>query len=124
MKRFVLGISLLVALLAGSLVVRKRMEQLHSPVVRELRQALSMAAEGAGDGAVAAVKLAKTQWDENWKFFAAFADHEPMDEVDSLFSAVGQYLPDSEEFKACCQQLIQRTAAVVRDQAVSWWNLL
>ena len=124
MKRFVLGIGLLACLLAGSLAVGKRMEQLHDPVVRELREALSLAAEGAGDAAVAAVKLAKEEWNQGWTFIAAFADHEPMEEVDDLFSAVTEYLPDSEEFAACCQQLLQRTAAVVRDQAVSWWNLL
>ena len=100
------------------------MEQLHDPVVLELKEALALAAEGAGDAAAAAVKLAREEWQEGWTFFAAFADHEPMEEVDDLFSAVTEYLPDSREFAACCQQLIQRTAAVVRDQAISWWNLL
>lgn len=124
MKRFVMGIALLAILLFGGLVVSRRMEQLHDPVVQELKAALTLAAEGAGDAASAAVKLAKEEWEKGWKFFAAFADHEPMEEVDDLFSAVTEYLPDSQEFAACCQQLIQRTAAVVRDQAISWWNLL
>ena len=124
MKRFVLGIALLAFLLSGSVAVSRRMEQLQDPVVRELKEALALAAEGAGDAAVAAVKLAKEEWQESWKFFAAFADHEPMEEVDDLFGAVTAYLPDSQEFAAGCQQLIQRTAAVVRAQAVSWWNLL
>ena len=124
MKRFVVGVILLAILLSGSVVVSRRMEQLQNPVVQELKDALSLAAEGAGDAAVAAVKLAREEWENGWKFFAAFADHEPMEEVDDLFSAVTEYLPDSQEFAACCQQLIQRTAAVVRDQAISWWNLL
>lgn len=124
MKRFVLGLGLLAVLLAGSAAVGKRMEQLHSPVVRELKQAITLAQEGAAEAAAAAVTFARAQWDNNWTFLAAFADHEPLDEVDDLFSAVGEHLPDSEEFKACCQQLIQRTTAVIRDQAFSWWNLL
>lgn len=124
MKRFILGIGVLALLLAGSLTVGKRMEQLHDPVIRELKQAVALAAEGAEDAAVAAVKLAKEQWEESWTFFAAFADHEPMEDVDDLFSAVTAYLPDSQEFTACCQQLIQRTVAVIQDQALAWWNLL
>ena len=124
MKRFILGIGVLAVLLVGSLAVGRRMERLHDPVVRELQEAVALAAEGAGDAAVAAVKLAKKQWEESWNFLAAFADHEPMEEVDDLFSAVTAYLPDSQEFAACCQQLIQRTAAVIQDQALTWWNLL
>lgn len=124
MKRFVLGIALLAILLSGSVAVSRRMEQLQDPVARELKEALSLVAEGAGDAALAAVKLAREQWDRNWQFFAAFADHEPMEEVDDLFSSVTEYLPDSQEFAAGCQQLIQRTAAVVRAQAINWWNLL
>lgn len=124
MKRFVFGIGLLAALLIGSLAVGKGMEQLHRPVEQSLNQAISLAAQGASEGAVAAVEAAKEQWRRGWQFMAAFADHEPMEEVDNLFSAVAAYGPDTEEFVACCRQLLQRTAAVLEDQSINWWNLL
>lgn len=124
MRRFALGIGVLTALLLGSLAVGKQVEQFHGPVVRNLEQAISLAGEGAGEAAVRAVRAAKEQWDRGWQFVAAFADHEPMDEVEDLFSALSAYAPDSEEFVAYCRQLLQRTGAVMRDQTLSWWNLL
>ena len=124
MRRFGLGIALLGVLLLGSLAVGKQMEQIHGPVAQHIEQAISLAAEGSAERAAAAVALAKEQWNRGWKFLAAFADHQPMEEVDDLFAAVAAYSPDSQEFSACCQQLLQQTAAVLRSQILSWWNLL
>lgn len=124
MKRFVLGVTLLAALLMGSLAVGRGVEQAGLPVVGELKQALSLAGAGAGEAALRAVEQAKAQWDRGWQFVAAFADHEPLEEVDDLFAALSAYLPDSEEFKAYCGQIIQRAEAVIRDQSLNWWNLL
>ena len=124
MRRFGLGVGLLAALLVVSLAAGKRMEQLQTPVADHLEQAVSLAAQGAGEAAVTAVQMAKAQWEQGWKFLAAFADHAPMEEVDELFSAAAAYSPDSQEFGACCRQLLQRTAAVLRSQILSWWNLL
>ena len=124
MRRFALGIGLLAILLAGSLAVGKRVEQLNRPVIENLTEAISLAAAGAEEEALAAVRAAKEQWDRGWQFMAAFADHGPMEAVDELFGALSAYLPDSEEFTAYCQQLIQRTQAAIRNQSVSWWNLL
>ena len=124
MKRFILGISLLALLLVGSLFVSRKVENLYYPVLEDLGKAMDLAISGAGDTARAAAMAAKEAWQKNWQFTAAFADHAPMEEVDTLFSALCAYLPDSEEFQACCQQLIQRTSAVIRSQCFSWWNLL
>ena len=124
MRRFGLGIGLLLGLLVGSLAAGKQMEKIQSPIVQKLEQAVSLAMDGAEEAAVAAVQGAKELWQRGWGFLAAFADHEPMEEVDDLFSAVAAYPPDSKEFAACCYQLLQRTAAVIQDQTFSWWNLL
>ena len=124
MRRFGLGVGLLMILLVISLAAGKRMEQIQSPVADHLEQAVSLAAQGAGEAAVSAVQMAKAQWQRGWKFLAAFADHEPMEAVDELFSAAAAYSPDSQEFGAYCRQLLQRTAAVLRSQILSWWNLL
>ena len=124
MKRFIIGISVLGALLAGSLAAEGRMEQLYRPVQEHLEQAVRLSAEGATEAAAASLERAKELWHRGWKFMAAFADHEPMEEVDDLFSAVSAYSPESAEFGAYCAQLLRRTAAVIRDQTLSWWNLL
>lgn len=124
MRRFGLGIGVLVALLVASLAVGKRVDQLHAPVVQNLEQAISLAKEGAETAALQAVQVAQEHWSRGWQFVAAFADHEPMDEVDDLFSALSAYTPDSTEFVAYCQQLLLRTGSVLRNQTLSWWNLL
>ena len=124
MRRFWLGIGVRAVLVLGSLAVGRKVEQLHTPVVRNLEQPISFAEEGAGEAALQAVRAAKEHWNQGWQFVAAFADHEPMDEVDNLFSALRAYAPDSAEFVACCQQLLQRTESVLRNQTLSWWNLL
>lgn len=124
MKRFILGVGLLAVLFGGSLLVSRKVEALYRPVLEDLTKATELAISGAGDAAKAAAMAAREAWQKNWQFTAAFADHEPMEEVDELFSALSAYLPDSEDFKACCQQLIQRTGAVIRNQTFSWWNLL
>lgn len=124
MRRFALGIGVLAILLVGSLAVGKRVDQLHGPVVRNLEQAIALAEEGAEAAALQAVQTAKEQWSRGWQFVAAFADHEPMDEVDDLFSALSAYKPDSAEFVAYCRQLLLRIGSVLRNQTLSWWNLL
>lgn len=124
MKRFILGLALLGVLFAGSLGVGREMEILHQPVIRNLTKASELALSGAAEAAQAAALAAKEVWQENWEFTAAFSDHAPMEEVDDLFAALPAYLPEAEEFAAGCLQLVQRTAAVIRDHTLSWWNLL
>lgn len=124
MKRFILGIALLAVLFGGSVWVGRGMEHLHQPVIEGLNQAAELALSGASEAAKAAALAAKEAWQENWEFTAAFSDHTPMDEVDDLFAALPAYPPEAEEFAAACLQLVQRTAAVIRDHALSWWNLL
>ena len=124
MKRFVLGILLLAVLFIGSLGIGRGMEIMHQPVIRDLNRAAELALSGATEAAQAAAAAAKETWQENWKFTAAISDHTPMQEVDDLFAALPAYLPEAEEFAANCLQLVQRTAAVIRDHTLSWWNLL
>lgn len=124
MKRFILGIALLAVLFGGALAVGRVMEIRHQPVIRDLNRAAELALSGASEAAQAAALAAREAWQENWKFTAAFSDHGPMDEVDDLFAALPAYLPEAEDFAANCLQLIQRTAAVIRDHTLSWWNLL
>ena len=124
MKRFILGVALLAVLFGGALAVGQVMEIRHQPVIRELNRAAELALSGASEAARDAALAARDAWQESWKFTAAFSDHTPMGEVDDLFAALPAYLPEAEEFAAACLQLVQRTAAVIQDHALSWWNLL
>ena len=124
MRRFGFGIGLLVALLIGSLAVWWGMERLHRPIVQDLTRAAVLAEEQNGLEAKEMAWKAEDQWRSNWHFTASFADHTPMEEIDALFAALETYKPDSEEFKACCQQLIKRTEAMAHAHVFNWWSLL
>ena len=123
MRRFGFGIALLVMLLLCSLAIWWGMEGLHRPIVRELTRAAALAEEN-GPAAKETAMQAKDQWQRNWHFTAAVADHTPMEEIDDLFAELETYAPDSQEFTICCRKLIRRTAAMAQAQGLSWWSLL
>ncbi len=124
MRRFGFGIVLLVTLLLCALATWWGMERLHSPVLQELTRAAVLAEEGDSQAAKETALKARDQWQRKWHFTASFADHTPMEEIDDLFAELEVYEPDSEDFKACCRRLIQRTEAMAHAHALSWWNLL
>lgn len=124
MKRLILGTGLLLALFAGSLAVWWGMEAKHRPVAERLTLAAVLSASGDGTAARETAFQARTQWQENWHFTAAFADHTPMEEIDDLFRALDAYDPVSDEFAACCLQLSQRTQAMAEAHKLNWWSLL
>lgn len=124
MKKFGFGIALLAALLVCALATWWGMEWLHRPVVQELNRAVALAEEGNGAAAKESAKCAKEKWRRNWHFAAAFADHTPMEEIDSLFAELDAYEPMTENFKACCRKLALRTEAMAHAHVLSWWNLL
>lgn len=124
MNRFGFGIGLLAALLICSLAAWWGMEQMHRPIVRQLTRAAVMAEAGEGETARETALQAREKWKRNWHFAASVADHTPMEEIDDLFAELEVYEPDSEEFMACCRQLIRRTEAMAQAQGLSWWSLL
>ena len=123
MKKFGFGIALLAVLLLCSLATWWGMERLHRPIIQDLTRAVALAEENDPAAKETAMN-AKDQWQHNWHFAASFADHTPMEEIDDLFAELETYEPDSEEFKACCRKLIQRTEAMAEAQGLSWWSLL
>lgn len=124
MKRCVLGAVLLLGLLFAGLGCWMEMEKAQSPVCRQLLQAVALSEAGEETGAMAAAREAKALWRQRWKFAAAVADQSPMEQIDSLFSGLDAYPADSQEFRACCLQLVRQVEAMVRAQSPDWWNLL
>ena len=124
MRRFVLGISLLVSLLLGNIGIAAQMHQIHLPVAEQLRQAAELSVLGDGSGAYAAVQQAEKNWLHYRKFTAAFTDHRPLEEIDVLFGALESYPHGSDNFAELCRQLAERTEVMARSHLPVWWNLL
>lgn len=126
MKRCWLGLALLLGLLLAGLPVTKTVTE-KNEVLEARLEAVSEAAFGE-DWAEAEAQLtaAKRKWDGNWRFFAVFSDHEPMEEMDGLFSQAEVYLQsrNPEALAAVCAQLAAAAAAMGDAHALNWWNLL
>ena len=63
---------------------------------------------------------------EHQKTTAAVVDHEPMEEVESLFAQLDVYLKarDPVAYCACCASLEVFARAIGESHSVSWWSLL
>ena len=125
MKRSFVGVLLLIALLLVGIVVQNKMEQMHRPVARLLDLSAQSALSGDWDGARSLSGGASDRWQQSWKFSAAFADHEPMEEIDSLFSRMEVFSgeEDGPEFAAACRELARRIDAMADAHVLNWWNL-
>lgn len=124
MTRGILGILLLLVLLAGGLFVQWTMATLQEPITGELTQAAQAGARGDWDTARLHQETAQRGWRKAWRLTAAFADHQPMEDVDSLFARLPAYGEDPTEFSACCRELARRVRAVYEAHSLTWWNLL
>lgn len=124
MRRCLFGAVLLVALLTGCLLVWWGMERIQEPVTRQLLLAAELSDLEENTAAEDQLKLARECWQRYWRFTAAFADHGPMEEIDGLLASLTAYAPGDTEFSAGCRQLAEKTRAIARAHALSWWNLL
>ena len=69
---------------------------------------------------------ARTRWEKYHNFCAAFADHEPMENINGLFAQLEVYARrrDSQGFAAICAQLSEDIRAIGEAHSLKWWNLL
>ena len=126
MKRLWLGLCLLAVLLSGCIFVHTTLHKIYAPMVQQLEEAAEAALQQDWPTALDALQHAAVRWKKFHHLTAAFADHTPMDEIDSLFRELQVYAVTRENphFSAACAQLRFLAAAVVEAHQFSWWNLL
>ena len=125
-KHFWLGVALLLLLLFIALGITWCMSAIHTPVAQTLEQAKKAALSGDWQQAKRLCLQARLRWDRFRSLSAAFADHDPIEDADSLFAELELYAQNSDqtEFAACCAKLHTLVRAVVQAHVPSWWNLL
>lgn len=126
MKRLYIGIALLAIMLAVSICLTAAFSALHEPLSSKLDQAKSAAVAGDWEKATALTSDARASWVQFRRFTAAVADHEPLEQMDSLFArleVLGQ-LREVDEFAADCAELSRLATAMAESQAFTWWNML
>lgn len=125
MKRSWFGLFLLLLLLAIALTVTWAMTELHRPVALQLRQAAERALDEDWESAQVLSASAGAQW-ERWAHVRlCFADHTPIEDIDSIFAQLSAYAAGREEtdFAAACRELAQKVEAVGQAHSLSLWNL-
>lgn len=126
MKRFWIGICLLVGLLAVTAGISVHMHRVHMPMAQQLQQAAEAALREDWQQATALADRARQSWEKNWRCTAVFADHTPMDELDGLFAELQVYghLQAKEHFASTCAHLVKLAEAMADSHHPGWWNLL
>lgn len=126
MTRGIIGVVLLLVLLAGGMFVEFAMDTIHTPIARELAQAAETGARQQWDAALVHQENAQKLWRRSWCLTAAFADHLPMEDIDSLFSQLPVYYTQKEQthYVAACRELARRVDAMADAHRLTWWNLL
>lgn len=126
MKRGWIGVGLLAGLLVIGLLVTRFMDRIHWEISEELERSARFAVAGDWEEAAEAAEEAYEDWQEKWHFSAAFADHEPMEEIDALFAQLRPYLSnrDAVSFSAACRELARQVEAIGDAHGLNWWNLL
>lgn len=126
MKRSIIGFWLLGILLTGGIFSSWSMNRRHEPIARRLERAAEYALEAQWEQAQALAGSARCEWQQNWNFSAAFADHAPMEEIDSLFAQIGVYTDTKEDvhFASACREISRKIQAMGDAHELTWWNLL
>ena len=126
MARGWFGAGILAVFLVLGLILSGVTDKVQLPTGELLEQAAEKTLVGDFEEGIALGMEARSQWEQQWKFTAAIADHSPMDDVDALFAEMEVYARTGEEphFAACCKELSQRLEAIADAHRFSWWNVL
>lgn len=125
MTRFRIGIILLLCLLALSLGAQWAAEAICAPIAQALTEAAAAALMDDWPAAAEQLTGAAARWRRYWRFTAALADHQPMEDIDCLFAQLTLGLQThSEDFAPLAADLSRRIAAVSAAQTLTWWNFL
>ena len=126
MKRLWLGIGVLAVFLAASLLLSWYLPGLHRDLSDQLCTAAQAAEHGDMEEAARLAGSAKQRWEHSRYFVASFTDHEPLENLDSLFEELDVYrtadLPV--DYAATCIQLSELCLAIAESHCLTWWNLL
>ncbi len=126
MKRFWFGVALLAALLVGSFLGGKALGDVHESLARYAEQAADLAEAGDRAGAGALIDQAAQVWKKRGPTASAFADHEPLEEMDYLLAEARVYCDfgRDEDLIATCRRLAGLSRDVAETHQLHWWSLL
>lgn len=125
-RRFILGLTLLILVLALTIGAAIGMKAIHQPGEAALTSAAQLAMDGDMEQAIPLARQAYSRWQKYRNITAAFADHNPMDDTERLFREMLVYAKTGEDphFAACCEQLSAMLRAMYETHGFSLKNIL
>lgn len=125
MNKLWLGVALLAILLLMGWIAGSALHRIHGELAQDLKKA-SEAAEVDFREAEALAQRAEKKWKESRRLASALADHEPLEEMDSLFAQLKVYGSGEHktQYGAICADLSSLARAIGEEQCLFWWNLL
>jgi len=126
MKRLWLGVAILLILLLAGIGSTVFMARFHSALTRDLEKACQAVTQGDWTAALELADRAEYRWEKGKRTAAAFADHEPLEQVDDVFAQLRLYgkLRLAADYAAACTHLAEIARALGESQSLFWWNLL
>ena len=126
MKRLWLGVAILLILLLTGIGATIFMARFYSCLTRDLEKASQAAAAGNWTAALELADQTETRWERGKRAAAAFADHEPLEQVDNVFAQLRLYgrLRLAADYAAACTHLAELARALGESHSLFWWNLL
>lgn len=125
MKKLWAGIAILAVLLGIGIGAAAVMQHIHGDLAHRLEEAADLCASQWGQ-ANALANSARESWEQHQHWIAALVDHEPLEEIESLFAQLSlcQSCHDTEEFAAVCLRIAGICNMLEESHSPYWWNLL
>ena len=126
MNRLWIGIGILVVMLAMGIGLLWWSSVFFEELSQELEQAGELALSGDWQAAGKKAMESEKKWEKWRKFWSSFTDHEPMEQMQSLFSQLELYRVKQMQvdFAAICRTLAHTAQAIEETHGLKWWSIL
>lgn len=122
MRRYILGITLLLLIPLLSLPVSRALKTHHQDLGDQLTQAGQLFAQDNPRQGSLLLEEAFRQWEEKRHFTAAFIHHAPLETIDFDFAAAKA--SHSDALAEQCALLAQQIYALAESSQLNWWDVL
>lgn len=126
MGRLWIGIGILVILLAMGILLLWGSGVFFEELSQDLEKAGELALAGNWQAAGEKAEKSREKWEQYHRFWASFTDHEPVEQMQALFSQLELYRARQLEvdFAAVCRNLVHLAEAIDESHSLRWWSVL
>lgn len=126
MSRLWIGIGIMVVLLAAGIVFLCLSNDFYQDITADLEQAGQAAMDDNWQTAGQKMRESQKKWHRYRRFLSAITDHEPVEEMDSLFAQLQLYEQRrlNVDFAVICQSLSHLAEAIDESHNLKWWSIL